>query len=63
MGETMSKMIKIPRSGRAEEIGSEAYDYEEVRPKSKAPWIMSSSARPLLLVLLGSSPIAGASRQ
>jgi hypothetical protein len=43
-GKTMSKMIRNPRSGRAEEMGSEAYDYEEVRSTSKAPWRTSSCA-------------------
>jgi hypothetical protein len=41
-GKTMSKMTRNPRSGRAEEMGSEAY--EEVRPTSKAPWRTSSCA-------------------
>jgi hypothetical protein len=56
-GETMSKMIKIQRSGRAEEMGSGAYDYEEVRPKSKAPWRMSSSAARCSYSSLGRRPL------
>jgi hypothetical protein len=45
------------RSGRAEEMGSGAYDYEEVRPKSKAPWRMSSSAVRCSYSSLGRRPL------
>jgi hypothetical protein len=34
---------KIPRSRRVEDLGSGAYDYNEMRPTSKAPWRTSSS--------------------